>query len=85
MKITGAVSTPLAAIKSSSDLLQMVVVPDNCLSVTEMKTMPFPETLPSLVPSTSESEDGEEIPSLSGDSESEEELGEFLLDAVQWL
>lgn len=82
MKITGAVPTPLVSVKSACDLLQMV--PDNCLSMTEMKSMPFPETPIALVPSTLEHQD---IPTLStDDSESEEsELGEFLLDAVQWL
>merc|ERR1739841_326870 len=48
VKITGAVPTPLAAIESvCDDLLELV--PDSILSMTEMSSMPFPQTCPSLV------------------------------------
>jgi hypothetical protein len=84
---TGAVPTPLEIVTSMCDDL-LELVPDNCLSVTEMKTMPFPDSVvPSemkTLPLTAVSE-GEKSLSTSSDSESEEELEEFLLDAAQWL
>ncbi len=137
MKITGAIkntvssnnnstSTPLTSIESvCDDLLQ--VVPDSCLSLTERKTMPFPETCPSLVDpqvgvsssllegSVASSADDimaaaasevlmlpaaivgpssgatattadESVPGVSTDeSDEDSDLGEFLLDAVNWL
>lgn len=100
MKITGAVNPPLDTIESvCDDLLQ--VVPDSCLSLTEKKTMPFPETCPSLVVSATVDATAslmtttnvpppamakEEMPSVSTDESGEDsDLGEFLLDAVQWL
>jgi len=110
VKITGAaaniVNTPLANIESvCDDLLQ--VVPDSCLSLTEKKTMPFPEVCPSLISSgpasaaanaatmaaaTSDIMDSVVTPvsssacSVTTDESGEDsDLGEFLLDAVQWL
>mmetsp|Transcript_29302 Transcript_29302/g.49934 ORF Transcript_29302/g.49934 Transcript_29302/m.49934 type:complete len:476 (-) Transcript_29302:154-1581(-) len=124
VKITGAaattaVNTPLGTTTTSiesvcDELLQ--VVPDSCLSLTEKKTMPFPEACPSLVVPTTEgggasvagpateclmnmtaaaaaassvsasSSSGEDIPGVSTDeSDEDSDLGEFLLDAVQWL
>jgi len=108
VKIAGAVHTPLVNIESvCDDLLQ--VVPESCLSLTEKKTMPFPETCPSLVttpvldpilmgPASVAASmaaaaadvlmgSSESIPGVSGTDESDEDsdLGEFLLDAVQWL
>ena len=109
MKITGAVTnpvnTPLPNIESvCDDLLQ--VVPDSCLSLTEKKTMPFPEACPSLVPSAPEvtastdaatmaaaaSDVMNSMPSVDSgatvstdESDEDSDLGEFLLDAVQWL
>lgn len=83
MKIAGAVPTPLALTRSDADLFHMM--PDNCLSATEMKTMPFPDAPFSA--SSNLNENGM-VPVVDGTdaSESEEsELGEFLLDAVQWL
>lgn len=83
VKITGTVSaTPLDNIESvCDDLLQ--VVPESCLSLTELKTMPFPETCPSLVTSSV----SKDAPTVTTDGESDEDsdLGEFLADAVQWL
>lgn len=83
MKITGTVSaTPLDNIESvCDDLLQ--VVPESCLSLTELKTMPFPETIPSLVAESS-SKDSAPV-STDGESDEDSDLGEFLADAVQWL
>jgi hypothetical protein len=109
VKITGAVTnpvnTPLPNIESvCDDLLQ--VVPDSCLSLTEKKTMPFPEACPSLVPSAPEvtaSTDAATMAAAAADvmnsmpsvdsgatvstdeSDEDSDLGEFLLDAVQWL
>lgn len=83
VKITGATSTPPASDKAATDLLPMT--PDNCLSATEMKSMPFPETPLSLVP-TSVCQNIDVVSAQGTESESDEsELGEFLLDAVQWL
>jgi hypothetical protein len=83
VKIAGTVSaTPLDSIESvCDDLLQ--VVPESCLSLTELKTMPFPETCPSLVPSAS-SKDSTPV-TTDGESDEDSDLGEFLADAVQWL
>lgn len=83
MKITGTVSaTPLDSIESvCDDLLQ--VVPDSCLSLTEMKTMPFPETCPSLVP-VAASKNTTPV-TTDGESDEDSDLGEFLADAVDWL
>ena len=92
VKITGAVTTPLDTIESvCDDLLQ--VVPDSCLSLTEKKTMPFPETCPSLVPTAAATAlmgpatmAVDEVPAVTTDeSDEDSDLGEFLLDAVQWL
>eukprot|EP00579_Thalassiosira_antarctica_P013051 CAMPEP_0201945626 /NCGR_PEP_ID=MMETSP0903-20130614/54000_1 /ASSEMBLY_ACC=CAM_ASM_000552 /TAXON_ID=420261 /ORGANISM="Thalassiosira antarctica, Strain CCMP982" /LENGTH=359 /DNA_ID=CAMNT_0048488697 /DNA_START=47 /DNA_END=1126 /DNA_ORIENTATION=- len=98
VKITGAVNPPLDNIESvCDDLLQ--VVPESCLSLMEKKTMPFPKTCPSLVASsslagpaiaslmsTTTSIATEDIPNISTDeSDEDSDLGEFLLDAVQWL
>jgi len=95
VKITGAVTTPLVDNIESvcDDLLQ--VVPDSCLSFTEKKTMPFPETCPSLVPPAAVASSAavgpasaavDEIPAITTDeSDEDSDLGEFLLDAVQWL
>mmetsp|Transcript_25461 Transcript_25461/g.61211 ORF Transcript_25461/g.61211 Transcript_25461/m.61211 type:complete len:94 (-) Transcript_25461:176-457(-) len=90
------------------DLLQ--VVPDSCLSLTEKKTMPFPEPCLSLVTSAPQVQvigpatDAADaavmelmnhrdptVSSSSGatvttdESGEDSDLGEFLLDAVQWL
>ncbi|KAK1740702.1 hypothetical protein QTG54_008797 [Skeletonema marinoi] len=83
MKITGTVSaTPLDNIESvCDDLLQ--VVPESCLSLTELKTMPFPETCPSLV-TASTSKNSTPV-TTDGESDEDSDLGEFLADAVQWL
>ena len=141
MKITGAYDAatsapldatddgaPAAAVDSiesvCDDLLR--VVPDSCLSLTEKKTMPFPEVCPSLLPPTSagpaaavdvrrvsfetndaataslmtsssaasslsgrESEDappsGNSASGSEATEELEEEFGDFLVDAVNWL
>ena len=115
VKITGAVNPPLTSIESvCDDLLQ--VVPDSCLSLTEKKTMPFPETCPSLVPSASSSvsgpasvaaDDAATMAAAAADvlmsgcssassssaadevttdeSDEDNEIGEFLMDAVNWL
>lgn len=83
MKIAGTVfASPLDSIESvCDDLLQ--VVPESCLSLTEMKTMPFPETCPSLVPASS-SKNSSPV-TTDGESDEDSDLGEFLADAVQWL
>eukprot|EP00577_Skeletonema_sp_RCC1716_P012348 CAMPEP_0113436662 /NCGR_PEP_ID=MMETSP0013_2-20120614/36970_1 /TAXON_ID=2843 ORGANISM="Skeletonema costatum, Strain 1716" /NCGR_SAMPLE_ID=MMETSP0013_2 /ASSEMBLY_ACC=CAM_ASM_000158 /LENGTH=406 /DNA_ID=CAMNT_0000327201 /DNA_START=65 /DNA_END=1285 /DNA_ORIENTATION=- /assembly_acc=CAM_ASM_000158 len=83
VKITGTVSaTPLDNIESvCDDLLQ--VVPESCLSLTELKTMPFPETCPSLV-TASTSKNSTPV-TTDGESDEDSDLGEFLADAVQWL
>lgn len=108
VKIAGAVATPLHNIESvCDDLLQ--VVPESCLSLTEKKTMPFPEACPSLVtdpvPIGGEGMMGpasvaatmaaaaadvlmnstENIQGAPDVSDEDSDLGEFLLDAVQWL
>lgn len=87
MKIAGAVPTPLDNIESvCDDLLQ--VVPDSCLSLTEKKTMPFPEACPSLVDSVGgpASSAVDDMPNVTTDESGEDsDLGEFLLDAVNWL
>jgi len=94
VKITGAVTTPLDTIESVCDDL-LEVVPDSCLSLTEKKTMPFPETCPSLVPTAAAvgvplmgpaTAAVDDIPAITTDeSDEDSDLGEFLLDAVQWL
>lgn len=117
VKIAGAVvnvknavvNPPLPNIESMcDDLLQ--VVPDSCLSLTEKKTMPFPEPCLSLVTSAPQVQvigpatDAADaavmelmnhrdptVSSSSGatvttdESGEDSDLGEFLLDAVQWL
>lgn len=117
MKIAGAVlnvkpvvNPPLPDIESvCDDLLQ--VVPDSCLSLTEKRTMPFPEAWPSLVtssvpqvgPATDAADtatmaeaaadvmnnatpQASSAASMTTDESGEDsDLGEFLLDAVQWL
>jgi hypothetical protein len=83
VKITGAVPTPLTSIESACDEL-LDLVPDSILSVTEMKTMPFPEVCPSLVTSTDSPADVGQAEEIVSESE-ESELGEFLADAAQWL
>lgn len=71
VKITGTVSaTPLDNIESvCDDLLQ--VVPESCLSLTELKTMPFPETCPSLVTAST----SKNSTPVTTDGESDEEIG----------
>jgi hypothetical protein len=76
VKITGAVPTPLSLIESACDEL-LELVPDSILSSTEMSSIPFPRTCPSLVQNAGNNETVGE-----GDAH---ELDEFLLDAVQWL
>jgi hypothetical protein len=76
VKITGAVPTPLSLIESACDEL-LELVPDSILSSTEMSSIPFPRTCPSLVQNAGNTETVGE-----GDAH---ELDEFLLDAVQWL
>ena len=83
MKITGDVPTPLTSIESACDEL-LDLVPHSILSVTEMKTMPFPEVCPSLVTSTDSPADVGEAEEIVSESE-ERELGEFLAAAAQWL
>jgi hypothetical protein len=90
VKITGAVNPPLTNIESvCDDLLQ--VVPDSCLSSTEKKTMPFPETCPSLVVGggpSSVAADAEAVTDGSvqgGTTDDDSDLGDFLADAVSWL
>lgn len=91
MKITGALDPPLANIESvCDDLLQ--VVPDSCLSLTEKKTMPFPEACPSLVPQGDASGSDSVGPATAAvsavttdESDEDSDLGEFLADAVNWL
>lgn len=79
MKITGAVPTPLTSIESACDEL-LELVPDSILSMTEMSSLPFPQTCPSLVPPMASDAQVNQV------SEGEaSELDEFLLDAVQWL
>ena len=79
---------PLFSIESVCDDL-LEVVPDHCLSLTERKTMPFPDADVVLLNKTaadvSGSEDscGDDEPSSSGNDE-DSDLGEFL-DTVQWL
>lgn len=79
VKITGAVPTPLTSIESACDEL-LELVPDSILSMTEMSSIPFPQTCPSLVPPVVSDTQVNQV------SEGEaSELDEFILDAVQWL
>jgi len=97
---TSSTRTPLESIESvCDDILQ--VVPDSCLSLTEKRTMPFPETCPSLVASSSVAADAtaslmsagsaasaaaDAAAAVSTDESGEDsDLGDFLLDAVNWL
>mmetsp|Transcript_24787 Transcript_24787/g.55543 ORF Transcript_24787/g.55543 Transcript_24787/m.55543 type:complete len:162 (-) Transcript_24787:119-604(-) len=79
---------PLFSIESVCDDL-LEVVPDHCLSLTERKTMPFPDPdivlLNKTAADVSGSEDscGDDEPPSSGNDE-DSDLGEFL-DTVQWL
>ena len=90
MKIAGAPHPPLESIESVCDDL-LRVVPDSCLSLTEKNTMPFPEACPSLVPQVAVSSDvgldldGPAAAVTTDESDEDSDLGEFLMDAVQWL
>eukprot|EP00804_Cyclotella_cryptica_P024477 CCRYP_017560-RA/>CCRYP_017560-RA protein AED:0.35 eAED:0.35 QI:0/0/0/1/1/1/2/0/336 len=79
VKITGAVPTPLTSIESACDEL-LELVPDSILSMTEVSSMPFPQTCSSLVPPVVSDIQASQV--SEGDAS---ELDEFLLDAVQWL
>ncbi len=61
------------------------MVPDNCLSATEMKTMPFPDVPLIAAPTFEQSDMVSFVDGTDGSESDESELGEFLLDAVQWL
>lgn len=80
---------PLFSIESVCDDL-LEVVPDHCLSLTERKTMPFPDAdvvlLSKAAADVSGSDDscgGDDEPPSSGNDE-DSDLGEFL-DTVTWL
>ena len=73
VKITEAPTFPLLPTPVTEDFIE----PDTCLS-TDVKLEPAVEdTLPPLKQ--------QRLPNLLTHEETEEELGEFLLDAVQWL
>ena len=75
VKITDAPNFPLLPTSSVDSFLP----PDTCLSApTEMKLESIETSIPPL-------KQQRLLPNLLTDEESEEELGEFLLDAVQWL
>jgi len=74
VKITEAPTFPL--LPSSSD--DCILPPDSCLSApSEVKLEPIETSIPPLKQ--------QRLPNLLTDEENEDELGEFLLDAVQWL
>lgn len=73
VKITDAPAFPL--LPTSEDSL---LPPDTCLSSnTEVKLAPIDSNLFPVKE--------EKLPALLSDEETEDEFGEFLLDAVQWL
>lgn len=79
MKITGEASLPL--LPEDSLMVPDVPLSDPCLS-SEIKLEPLNE-LP--VPADLKQDADANPPSLLTDEESADELGEFLLDAVEWL
>jgi len=73
VKITEAPTFPLLPNTVNEDFIE----PDACLS-TDVRLEPtIEDTLPPLKQ--------QRLPNLLTDEENEDELGEFLLDAVQWL
>lgn len=73
VKITEAPIFPLLPNTVNEDFIE----PDTCLS-TDVRLEPtIEDTLPPLKQ--------QRLPNLLSDDETEDDLGEFLLDAVQWL
>lgn len=79
MKITGVNPLPLLEDDDDDDLmLPDALCPELCMSTNDIHLDAMDsDLLPSL--------DADIIPNLLSDKEDESELGEFLLDAVQWL
>jgi hypothetical protein len=86
VKIPDAPSLPL--LPKSVDSIAALPTPDTCLSVgvAAGRSAPIPATTLQPIDSTLFPVKQEEtLPALLTDAENEDEFGEFLLDAVQWL